>query len=67
MDLQEIDIFIDDNGEVKLEIRGVKGQKCLDLTQDLEAILGGEIISREMTPEAGEMVQEIKNQEFNWS
>ncbi|WP_342596728.1 DUF2997 domain-containing protein [Cyanobacterium aponinum UTEX 3222] len=67
MDLQEIDIFIDDNGEVKLEIRGVKGQKCLDLTQDLEAILGDEIISREMTPEAGEMVQEIKNQEFNWS
>ncbi|WP_017294542.1 DUF2997 domain-containing protein [Geminocystis herdmanii] len=67
MDLQEIDIFIDDNGEVKLEIRGVKGQKCLDLTQDLEAILGGEILSREMTPEAGEMVQEIKNQEFNWS
>lgn len=67
MDLQEIDVFIDDNGEVKLEIRGVKGQKCLDLTQDLEAILGGEILSREMTPEAGEMVQEIKNQQFNWS
>ncbi len=67
MDLQEIDIFIDDNGEVKLEIRGVKGQKCLDLTQDLEAILGGEIISREMTPEAGETVQEIKNEQFNWS
>lgn len=67
MDLQEIDVFIDKKGEVKLEIRGVKGQKCLDLTQDLEAILGGEIISREMTLEAGEMVQEIKNQEFNWS
>lgn len=67
MDLQEIDVFIDDNGEVKLEIRGVKGQKCLDLTQDLEAILGGEILSREMTPEAGETVQEIKNQQFNWS
>ncbi|BAQ67054.1 DUF2997 domain-containing protein [Geminocystis sp. NIES-3709] len=67
MDLQEIDVFIDDNGEVKLEIRGVKGQKCLDLTQDLEAILGGEIISREMTPEAGEVIQKIKNQEFNWS
>jgi len=67
MELQEIDVFIDENGEVKLEIRGVKGQKCLDLTQDLEAILGGEIISREMTPEAGETVQEIKNQQFNWS
>lgn len=67
MELQEIDVFIDENGEVKLEIRGVKGQKCLDLTQDLEAILGGEIISREMTPEAGETVQEVKNQEYNWS
>lgn len=67
MDLQEIDVFIDENGEVKLEIRGVKGQKCLDLTEDLEAILGGEIISREMTPEAGETVQEVKNQEYNWS
>lgn len=67
MDLQEIDIFIDKNGEVKLEIRGVKGQKCLDLTLDLEAVLGGEIIDREMTPEAEEVVQQIKNQEFNWS
>jgi hypothetical protein len=68
MDLQEIDVYIDENGEVKVEIRGVKGMSCLDLTKDLEAVLGGEIINREMTIEAEETVQkEVKEQQWNWS
>jgi hypothetical protein len=54
MELQTIDVYIDKLGTVRLEVRGVKGQKCLDLTHDLEEVLGGDIESREMTSEAME-------------
>jgi hypothetical protein len=52
MEIQEIEVTIDKNGQVKIHVRGAKGKKCLDLTRDLELALGGEIISREMTSEA---------------
>lgn len=54
MDLQEIEVTINKNGQVEIHVRGVKGDACLDLTQSLEAALGGEVILREMTPEAQE-------------
>ncbi len=52
MDLQEIEITINKKGQVEIHVRGVKGKACLDLTQSLEAALGGEVLLREMTPEA---------------
>lgn len=52
MDLQEIEVTINKDGQVEVRIRGVKGDACLDITKGLEAALGGEIILREMTPEA---------------
>jgi len=58
MELQEIDVFIDKNGQVRIEVRGVKGKACLDLTKSLEDALGGQIESREMTPEADAIAQE---------
>jgi hypothetical protein len=58
MELQEIEVFIGKDGRVRIEVRGVKGTSCLDLTKDLEAALGGQVESREMTPEAYETVQE---------
>jgi hypothetical protein len=61
MELQEIDVFIDKDGNVRIEVRGVAGISCLELTAELEKVLGGEIISREMTHEAGEEVQESVN------
>ncbi len=54
MEIQEIEITIDENGTTKLHIRGVKGQKCVDLTRSLEEILGNDIIERKMTPESKE-------------
>ena len=57
MELQEIEVFIDEDGKVRIEVRGVKGEACLDLTQALEAALGGEVESRELTPEASEVVE----------
>lgn len=63
MELQEIDVFIEKDGQVKIEIRGVKGMSCLDLTKDLEAVLGNQTVIREMTPEASEIGQEQVQQQ----
>ena len=66
MELQEIDVYIEPDGEVRVEVRGVKGLSCLDLTKALEDALGGQIVAREMTPEAnesaGEQVQDWQSQ-----
>ena len=56
MEMQEIEVFIDKDGKVRIEVRGVKGQVCLDLTKELEEALGGVVEEREMTPEALEEV-----------
>ncbi len=67
MELQEIDVFIEKDGQVKIEIRGVKGMSCLDLTKDLETVLGNQIAAQEMTPEASEMGQEqVQQQQWQW-
>ena len=58
MDLQEIEVFIERDGQVRLHVHGVKGNACIDLTQDLEAALGGDIASREMTAEAFETAKQ---------
>jgi hypothetical protein len=52
MELQEIELVIGKDGKVQIMVRGVKGAACLELTRELEALLGGEIEARQMTPEA---------------
>jgi hypothetical protein len=67
MELQEIDVFIEKDGQVRLEVHGVKGTSCLDLTKDLEDALGGQVEEREMSAEAyessGVMVEERQRQQ----
>ena len=64
MEVQEIDVYIDKDGQVRLEVRGVKGGTCLDITAPLEQALGGQVQSREMTPEAQEGAQQdLSNQQ----
>jgi len=58
MELQEIEVFIDEDGRVRIEVHGVKGKKCLDLTASLEEALGGEIESREFSHEAYQEAKE---------
>jgi len=58
MELQEIDVFVAPNGSVSVQVRGVKGGSCLELTKGLEVALGNQITARELTPEAGEAVCE---------
>ena len=52
MELQEIEVFIEKDGRVRIEVRGIQGGRCLEVTKALEAALGGQIESRAMTPEA---------------
>ncbi len=52
MELQEIEVVIGRDGQVQIQVRGVQGVKCLELTKELEEALGGEILARIMTPEA---------------
>lgn len=47
---QEIEITISPAGEVQLHVQGVKGTKCLDITQDLQEALGV-IVNSEKTSE----------------
>jgi hypothetical protein len=65
MEIQEIEVIIDKNGEVKIQVHGVNGSTCLDLTADLEAALSGEVISREMTVAVDAVVQEQVRQNQN--
>jgi hypothetical protein len=60
MEVEEVELFIDKDGRVRIEVRGIKGMSCLDLTKDLEEMLGGEVESREMTAEAYTAVEEQK-------
>jgi hypothetical protein len=62
MDLQEIEVVIESNGEVRLHVRGVKGDACLELTKELEAALGGQIKAREMTAESYETARQEAQQ-----
>jgi len=57
-EIQEIDIFVRPDGTVKVEVRGVKGQKCLDLTKKIEELLGGKITERVHTDEFHEAEQQ---------
>jgi hypothetical protein len=52
MELEEIEVTIGKDGQVQIQVRGVKGLKCLEITKELEEALGGDILTRIMTPEA---------------
>ena len=51
MEIEELTVLINPDGTVKLEVRGVKGKRCLSLTEGIEKALGGQVIDRQKTPE----------------
>jgi hypothetical protein len=46
---QELEIEIASDGTVSINVQGVKGKACLDLTKDLEESLGV-VLARETKP-----------------
>ncbi len=59
MDIQEIEVLIAPDGQAQVRVQGVRGRDCLSLTEGLERLLGGEILAREMRPEADEDAQGV--------
>ncbi len=46
----ELEIIINENGEVQVDIKGVKGKKCLEIAELIEKIIG-EMKSKRHKPE----------------
>ena len=63
MELHEVDVFIDADGEVRIEVRGMPGGRCLVATGALEAALGADVVSRELTPEARAAAEEVEQRQ----
>lgn len=59
MNVQEIEVTIDKNGQVNVHVRGVKGNACLDITRDVEAALGDMVIERQMSSESDSLPPNI--------
>ena len=51
MKMEEMEITIDADGNVSMQVRGVTGKSCLELTKPLEEALGAEVENRTMTSE----------------
>ena len=50
MEYQTVEVKIDKEGNVFLEVDGVKGKKCDNITKDIVTILGG-VEKKEYKPE----------------
>ena len=50
VDKQELEISIDDDGNVTIKVVGVAGPDCLALTKEIEEALGG-VVDRQRTNE----------------
>lgn len=50
-EIQEVDLFIQPDGNVRVEVRGVQGQQCLVVTREIEQSLGGRVLGRTYTDE----------------
>ncbi|GAB4260146.1 MAG: hypothetical protein Kow0092_08820 [Deferrisomatales bacterium] len=48
--MEEVKVTIDEEGNVKVTVFGAKGPRCLEITEKLEALLGG-AVEREFTSE----------------
>jgi DUF2997 family protein len=53
-----IEVTIRPDGKVEMHVMGVTGMDCLQRTEDLTRLLGGEVEARELTAEAYQDVVE---------
>ena len=63
-ELQEIEVVIGVNGHLEIQVRGAKGPQCLNLTQEMEQLLGGHVVERELTFEYDQAFLEDANQSW---
>ncbi len=58
---KELEITIGPDGEVKVLVKCIKGQSCVDETKFLEEALGNTVESRELTSEYYEQPVGVSN------
>lgn len=46
-----ITLLIPPGGDVNIDVEGVKGKACTDITKSIEEALGGDVTSRKKKPE----------------
>ncbi|GIH07152.1 hypothetical protein Rhe02_52190 [Rhizocola hellebori] len=57
-----IEVTISPKGKVEVHLRGIAGMGCVEETRELFALLGDDVESQELTPEAfAEVSQEQQN------
>ena len=61
MSKQELEIVIAPTGEIQINVQGMKGSKCVDLTKSLEEALG-HVVQRTLKPEYYESGISIETQ-----
>lgn len=54
-EIQEIEVLIAADGSVRIEVHGVKGSGCRALTEEVERLMGGDVVTRHPTPEYDEI------------
>ena len=57
-EIQELEFYILPDGKVEVQVSGVKGKRCLDVTEAFEKILGNDIEHGEFTRECSEVEEE---------
>jgi hypothetical protein len=62
-EIQEIDVFVQADGSVRLEVRGVRGPVCRELTEELERLLGGSVVERIHTDEFSAVADELEEEQ----
>lgn len=67
MNIEEIEITINTKGQVELHLRGIHGDRCLLVTKELEAVLGNEILIREMLAEYYDQTNQQQDNYLNTS
>jgi len=50
-DKHEIELFISDDGELKVHIKGIKGPGCVKVLENLTKETGGQLTEKELTSE----------------
>ena len=50
-DMESVDVVISPDGNFQIKVSGVKGTDCKDLTAEIEAIIGNELLESELTEE----------------
>ena len=63
-EIHEVEIIIQPDGQLKVEIQGVKGKGCLDMTKEMEELLGNDIIERNFTDEYNQQSDTLSDNDW---